>query len=120
MLLVEDMAEVAAATEAVLAEMGCAVTRVMNADDAKSHLLVAADQIDVVLSDIVMPGGLNGIGLAAWVREALPHLPVVLMSGYSESVAASEAQGLEILEKPVTPVRLAQALAAVLATHRDV
>jgi len=118
-LLVEDMAEVAAATEAVLAEMGCAVTRVVNADEAKSHLLVAADQIDLVLSDIVMPGVLNGIELAAWMREALPHLPVVLMSGYSESVAASEAQGLRILEKPVTPARLAQALAAVLATHRQ-
>jgi CheY-like chemotaxis protein len=110
-LLVEDNSEVAIATEAVLGEMGCVVTRVASADEAKAFLEDAFDVVDVVLSDIVMPGTTNGIGLAVWMRKTIPRLPVLLMSGYSESVAQGEAHGLRILSKPVAPGPLARALA---------
>jgi len=53
----------------------------------------------VVLSDIVMPGGMNGMALAQEIAKRYPHIPVLLSSGYSDMVQAAESRFV-ILRKP--------------------
>src|SRR5439155_6516910 len=85
-LLVEDNDEVATATTAVLESLECVVTRLSTADEAVDHLRARGRELDLLVSDIVMPGSINGIQLATHLRSAHPRLPVLLMSGYSESM----------------------------------
>ena len=109
-LLVEDNDEVAEATAAALGASGARVTRAIDADDARRKLAASAD-VDVVLSDIVMPGSMSGIQLAKLLRAERPGLPVVLTSGYSEQATEAVALGLEVVAKPASPQTLAAAIA---------
>ena len=76
---------------------------VVPAMSAKAALGALADgrRIDLVFSDIMMPGGTNGIELSRQIRERRPELPVLLTSGFVESIC-SEAQtlGIPVLRKP--------------------
>jgi len=67
--------------------------------DAALKLLADGTKIDLVFSDIVMPGTIDGVGLASEIRSQYPHLPVVLTTGYSEAARAAPAD-LRILRKP--------------------
>ncbi len=72
--------------------------------------------IALVLSDIVMPGGMDGRALARFVRRFRPELPVVLMSGYADKAdAGREDAGLPMLDKPFSQDRLLEALHAAIA-----
>ena len=107
-LLVEDNAEVAGVTLALLEQLGY---RMLFADNAAAALarLKGKDKIDLVLSDIVMPGGMNGIELAGEIRRQFPHIPLLLTSGYSESARAAETR-YAILRKPFELSDLVRAL----------
>lgn len=73
---------------------------VIMADNAEAALacIDAGTKIDIVFSDIVMPGELNGIDLAKAIRSRFPHIHVVLATGYSETrVTIPEVQ---VLSKP--------------------
>ena len=117
-LLVEDNTEVAEATRAVLESLGCEVIRSPNADDAWARLQRRPRDFDLMLSDIVMPGSMNGIELATRARADYPTLPVVLMSGYSESMSDAERLGLEVLPKPTPPDVLAAVLDRIVSGRR--
>ena len=96
-LLVEDTPGVAIATTAMLSEIGFSVVHAADADEALVRL--EEDRgIEIVLSDIVMPGRLNGIALAKEIARRRPDLPVVLMTGYSR--ALEDEEGFDILRKP--------------------
>ena len=60
----------------------------------------ANPEIDLVLSDIVMPGGMSGVELGREVRHHYPNIPVVLTSGYSHVLAEEGRHGFEVLHKP--------------------
>ena len=111
-LYVEDDAEVADATLALLGNIGCRATLARDAQQALAHPL---DGFDLVFSDVVMPGPLDGIALAHRIRAARPDMPVLLASGYV--VAPERLQGLSIsvLAKPYTQEELRRALARLLA-----
>ncbi|MCQ9371878.1 response regulator, partial [Corynebacterium sp. 35RC1] len=73
---------------------------VIMADNADAALacIDAGTKIDIVFSDVVMPGELNGIDLAKAIRSRFPHIHVVLATGYSETrVTIPEVQ---VLSKP--------------------
>ena len=72
--------------------------RAENATEAL-NMLQRGDKIDLVLSDVVMPGGMNGIALAQEIGNHYPHIPVLLTSGYSDVVQAAQSQ-FAILRKP--------------------
>ena len=99
-LLVEDDVEVAALVEEMLRGIGYDVVHATNATAALGAL--ANDRrIDLVVSDIMMPGGTNGIALAKQIRTRRPALPVLLTSGFSEAMRGeAEALGIHILRKP--------------------
>lgn len=111
-LLVEDNPDVRRVTARRLQNLGY---RVVEADSGARaiELLKAGAKVDLVFSDVVMPGGISGFELVHWVRENIPAARVLLTSGFAEDVArAGEAPApeLEILRKPYSGVDLARAL----------
>jgi DNA-binding NtrC family response regulator len=84
------------------------VVRAANAEQALRQLAEPGAQIDVVLSDIVMPGEMDGLALADYIREHYPNVPIVLISGYSAALATRH--DYVALEKPCPPDVLLGAL----------
>lgn len=114
-LLVEDNAELADVTASLLDSLGCRVVRARSPEEALA-LLDDGQRLDVVLSDIVMPGGMDGVALARTLREQRPGLPVVLISGFSSALQA--AHGFPVLAKPCTPEDLILALRRAIDLRR--
>jgi signal transduction histidine kinase/ActR/RegA family two-component response regulator len=108
-LLVEDDREVAALSRELLAALGFTVTHVAGAEAALGAL-ANSRQIDIVLSDIMMPGGVSGLQLAREIRRRYPKLPIVLTTGYVEAAADLQEGEFELLPKPFTLEGLAEAL----------
>jgi signal transduction histidine kinase/ActR/RegA family two-component response regulator len=102
-LLVEDNREVAQVTEGMLAAAGYEVVWVKEAAAALA-LIRQGEAFDLVLSDIVMDGGMSGLELARTLQNQWPDLPVVLMTGYSEALVKGSTTGLTILSKPFREV----------------
>lgn len=111
-LLVEDDDDVAALTGEMLGHLGWSVTRVASAEAALGAITNGHD-VDLVFSDVMMPGGKNGIELARALRERHLNLPIVLASGYTEAVSRdAERAGLILLSKPYSMDTLAAAIEA--------
>jgi CheY-like chemotaxis protein len=85
-LLVEDEPDLLALAERFLVSLGY---RVLPAASATAAIDIAAQEarIDILLTDIVMTGGMNGRQLAAELREKRPGLSVLFMSGHSDDIA---------------------------------
>ena len=111
-LLVEDDTAVATLTTEMLRSAGYAVQHV-NSASAALEALARGRSVDIVLTDVMMPGGMNGADLAREIRKRRPGLPVVLATGYIEAARTAMAEGMEVLMKPFQ----LDALAAVLDTH---
>ena len=107
-LLVEDNPEVASVSTSLLEQLGYTVRRVADAEAALRE--IELDGIDLVFSDIVMPGKMDGLGLARHLKAVRPGLPILLTSGYSD--AALNVRGdFPILRKPYEIHELSQAIA---------
>ena len=111
-LLVEDNAQVRDFAGDLLAQMGCSVVAAASSEEAMA--LVGDCSVDLVLTDVVMPGT-SGIDLAHWVQRNCPGLPVVLATGYSED-AVSGAVAFPIVTKPYAAPDLHAAFVAALRT----
>src|SRR5579872_1105378 len=111
-LLVEDNPDVASASAGLLEQLGYEVKWVSNAEAALEA--IEGNGFDLVFSDIVMPGRIDGLGLAKIVRQRYPELPVLLATGYSEA-AQSARSDFPILRKPYRLNELSQALTRLTA-----
>ncbi len=98
-LLVEDNAEVAEVGAGYLHQLGYTVNIVSNAR-AALDVLKTSQFFDLVFSDILMPGGMNGLDLAREIAEQYPAIPVLLATGYSASAQDAVRQGFIVLQKP--------------------
>jgi len=107
-LLVEDNPEVASVSAGLLEQLGYTVRRVADAEAALRE--IELDGIDLVFSDIVMPGKMDGLGLARHLKATRPRLPILLASGYSDA-ALSVRGDFPILRKPYEIHELSQAIA---------
>jgi PAS domain S-box-containing protein len=116
-LLVEDNPEVADVAAGMLEQLGH-VVQVAGSAAAALAAIEAEPAPELVFSDIVMAGELDGLGLARRIREDAPHLPVLLATGYAQ---AAERIGDEfpILRKPYKMADLSQAINAALAQAAD-
>jgi signal transduction histidine kinase/CheY-like chemotaxis protein len=110
-LLVEDDAEVATATAEMLRGVGLRVTHVDRAQ-AALEVLAAGRPVDLVLTDILMPGGMSGIELARAIRGRRPDLPILLTTGYAGAADGASGEGIDILRKPYRIEALVDAVAA--------
>jgi PAS domain S-box-containing protein len=107
-LLVEDNPDVASVSSNLLEQLGYTVRRVADAEAALRE--IERNNVDLVFSDIVMPGKIDGLSLARRLREIRPGLPILLATGYSD--AAADVRGdFPILRKPYEIHQLSQAIA---------
>jgi PAS domain S-box-containing protein len=96
-LLVEDNPEVANVSAGLLEQLGYNVRWAADASAALAEL--ERDGIDIVFSDVVMRGKMDGIGLAKTIRDKNPKIPILLVTGYSASAQEIGSQ-FSILRKP--------------------
>jgi DNA-binding NtrC family response regulator len=85
-------------TATLVEQLGYRTLRAESATDALNQLQ-GGDKISLVLSDIAMPGGMNGIALAQEIHHRYPEIPVLLNSAYSDMVQAVDSR-FTILRKP--------------------
>jgi DNA-binding NtrC family response regulator len=110
-LIVEDEPMISEMVSEALAEDGFAVHVAATASEALRYLL-AGGQVDVLFTDIDLPGGMDGGALAARVRELRPELPVVYASGKANGLRhVARVPGSIYLEKPYAPETAAAVLA---------
>ena len=98
-LLVEDNADVAEVGAGIFRQLGYRVRSVANAQAALAALRLDSG-VDLVFSDILMPGGMNGLDLAREINARFPTIPVLLTTGYSASAQDAVRQGVVVLQKP--------------------
>jgi two-component system, cell cycle sensor histidine kinase and response regulator CckA len=101
-LVVEDQPSLQMLVSRMLAQVDCHVRVASSAEEAQQILSNREEVIDVVLTDIVMPGD-SGYLLAKWVSDTRPGVPVIYMTGYSERAIAHHGvieTGTTLLQKP--------------------
>ncbi|SPH27458.1 Blue-light-activated protein [Ascidiaceihabitans donghaensis] len=115
-LIVEDNPRVRKLSVERIHDLGFATLEAENGDRAY-EMLKSGAQVDLVFSDLVMPGTLNGYDLAAKITKEFPDLKVLLASGYASDVITSSMEHdgpLDILHKPYRQSDLAKRLHAML------
>ncbi|WP_374571837.1 PAS domain-containing protein [Phenylobacterium sp.] len=114
-LLVEDDDAVGDLVFAMLQELGHSVIRAANVDDAEP--ILRGDQtVDLLLTDLVMPGGRTGVDLAREATALRVGLPVILSSGYTgDALSAADGAPWLLLRKPYSAETLAHAIETALA-----
>jgi len=112
-LLVEDHLLLQRILERTLKDGGYRVTAVGSADQAIA-VLESGTIADILLSDIRMPGRLDGLQLAHWVRQRYSSVVIVLQTAFTDL----EVENFRVLRKPFTPAELMQSLQEALHEAR--
>ncbi|MGA8968638.1 MAG: PAS domain S-box protein [Pseudolabrys sp.] len=112
-LVVEDNPDVRAVAVTLLEQLNYRTVAVDNAK-AALNLLGNGTSVDLVFSDVMLPGDLDGLGLAEAISKRYPQTPVLLTSGYSKALIGRH--GLPILRKPYQISALAEAVRSTLGT----
>jgi two-component system, cell cycle sensor histidine kinase and response regulator CckA len=118
-LLVEDEPMVRELAARVLRALGYEVLEAGDPRTALQLCAVYADTIDVLLTDVIMPGGMNGRQLAEQVQAQYPAIKILYMSGYTDNVLAQHPSFMSlhtVLQKPFAPEALARTVWDVLHT----
>jgi PAS domain S-box-containing protein len=116
-IVVEDEASLRHLVDRVLGSAGYSVSSFGSADEALAVLELGGKAVDLLVTDVVLPGGVQGDELARRVVAALPGTPVLYMSGYTRNAIVHAGRldaGVNFLEKPFTPEALTQAVRKVL------
>jgi PAS domain S-box-containing protein len=116
-LVVEDNPDVALVSCEMLDQLGYRTVAVNSGDAGLRKLDSGEEKFDLVFSDIVMAGQLDGLALARIVRERYPGLPILLASGYNKATEGASGE-FEILSKPYRIGDLDQAIGRLLAAQR--
>jgi two-component system cell cycle sensor histidine kinase/response regulator CckA len=114
-LLVEDEAPLLKLAERALRRAGFEVIAAASAEEALERMAGDGPRPAALVSDVVMPG-MDGFALARRLRETLPDLPVLLVSGYAEAALGRDlaAEQLKLLSKPYSLSELVAELRALL------
>jgi CheY-like chemotaxis protein len=119
-LVVEDNDDVLALAREHLSGLGYRVLVAGSGDEGLRVFEREGDKVDLVFTDIVMPGGVNGVVLAREVGERRPEVPVLLTTGYNEELVADgpRATASEVLGKPYSRTQLADRVRAALNARK--
>ena len=112
-LLVDDEPTVRSALADLISGLGYRCIAAANAVDAMQIIEANLFKLDLLVTDIKMPGELDGLGLAIKVREQQPDVAILLITGYAEAPTMQQAAscGYRVLEKPFRQSRLEAAIA---------
>lgn len=120
-LVVEDDPDVRSTTVDLLSSLGYMVIEAANADDAR-QIIEKGTRIDLLFTDVVMPGKLKSQELARWAKEKVPELAVLFTSGYTQNAivhAGRLDEGIELLSKPYNSDQLSKKIQKVLQSAHD-
>jgi PAS domain S-box-containing protein len=120
-LLVEDERPVRSTVRRLLERHGYTVLEAANGQDALGLVTARRSEIDLVLSDMVMPG-MGGMELADRIRALSAGIPVILMTGYTEEAitrAGDRPHDEQIIEKPFTQSAMLEKVTSALAANRN-
>ncbi len=114
-LVVEDNEDVRELAETMLGAAGYAVVSASSGERAL-ELLDGGKKIDLLFTDVIMPGGMNGLQLAERVRERRPETPILITTGYMEELPSptGRTQPLDVLSKPYRQEELLSRVRAIL------
>jgi CheY-like chemotaxis protein len=117
-LVVEDEVLIRLVIAEYLRECGYKVHEAATADEAIAVLEAPEVSVDIVFSDVVMPGNMDGFALARWVRAHRPDIQVVLTSGIDRSAekAGELCEAGPLLQKPYHPQRVVDRIRQLLST----
>ena len=121
-LVVEDEPDVRSAVVLMLEDLGYRALEASNGNDALA-LVANGDAIDLLFTDVVMPGELQGPALAEQVEQLRPGLPVVFTSGYTAETIMRYGRlqdGVHLLSKPYRKEELARKLRSILGPGKAV
>ena len=104
-LVAEDNDDVMAVTAALITSLGLRVSRAANAAEALTILRTPeiGPSIGFLLTDVVMPGAMDGVELALKMRAERPDLPVTVVTGFAENVQSALDAKLDVAHKPLDP-----------------
>jgi CheY-like chemotaxis protein len=114
-LLVDDEPDLRALTAEWLGQLGYRVAAV-GGPKAALAAMESGTAFDLLLSDVIMPGGMDGVALVKKARERVPGLPALLISGFMDMQVGTELP-CEVLQKPFRQAELAQAVRRALAAQ---
>ena len=112
-LMVEDNPEVSVMGEMILGDLGYTVVTAASADEAMA-MIEQGLGFDLLFTDIVMPGTLDGVQLAKEVRRRNPAAPVLLTTGWSDRALDDDREAFELIGKPYRRPDLARKLRGLL------
>ena len=115
-LVVEDEPDLLETAVAILRDEGYVVFEAGNASEAE-HAMESHDQIDLLFSDVIIPGGVEGTALASYARARFPWIRILYTSGYSEvalSLELEHERDIEFIAKPYRMEELAEKVRQVL------
>ncbi len=116
LLLVEDDKLVTEMLEKGLSDLGYKVTSLNSPGEALRLIDHNLPYFDMLITDVMMPG-MNGKELADILKRKMPHLKVLFISGYTDSVIVKKniiERGVDFLQKPFTPLQLAKKIRSIL------
>jgi PAS domain S-box-containing protein len=122
-LIVDDREDVAALADEILRDYGYSTQVALNGKQALA--LLEQSEFDMLFTDLIMPGGMNGVVLAREALRRFPNLKVLLTTGYAESaIERTDVGGVDfpVITKPYMPSELAKRVKGVLscATRHEI
>ena len=101
-LVVDDSPEIAAIAAETLTDVGYQVVVAHSGEEGLQRLAELAEAVSLVFTDVVMPGGMNGLVFAAQIRAQYPEVPVLLTTGYNNDLAVEgpQPEGMDVIGKP--------------------
>ncbi len=117
-MVVDDEPAILAVLTEFLIDSGFAPLAATSGDEA-CDLIKSGIKVDLVFSDVRMPGNFDGFGLARWIIEHHPEIPVILASGdLGKANAATELCGVEVFSKPYDFQAAARKITETINLHR--
>jgi CheY-like chemotaxis protein len=120
LLIVDDDAAIRRVIYDTLEPLGYSLLEAGSGEDALALLDRTKDKIDLVLTDLIMPG-INGQELIKTLQKEQPEIKFILMSGYTDDIVADRGvfeQGVEFINKPLLPMSLTNKIREVLDTKQ--
>jgi DNA-binding NtrC family response regulator len=118
-LIVDDEATLRSVFSDLLTGQGYRCLTAATAVDALQMIEANVIELDLLVSDIRMPGELNGLDLANRMRELQPGVAIVLITGYAQQMEEAKARGYRVLEKPFRHFDLEAAVVEELRKRRS-